>query len=102
MLRVTVFGFLGFAESFLAENPDYYIFPLKVNGSAAETLFSQFKAETHSKLTSVNYAAARSRILMKKDIHGSAKAAHGYRDTPLYVKERVLKRKVWGKKQVDE
>ena len=58
------------------------------NGSAAEMLFSQFKFETNSKLSSVNYATARSRVLMKKDVHGGAKVAHGYRDTPLYIKEK--------------
>eukprot|EP00794_Sanderia_malayensis_P001108 gene1108-455_t len=93
LLRIVIFGFQGLVKSFLAQHPDYYIFPLKVNGSAVETLFSQFKFETNSKLNSVNYANARSRVLMKKDISGSAKAAHGYRDTPLYVKDKELKRK---------
>ncbi len=93
LLRITVFGFQGLVSSFLDKHPEYYIYPLKVNGSAVETLFSQFKFETNSKLTSANYASARSRVLMKKDISGSAKAAHGYRDTPLYIKENILKRK---------
>lgn len=93
LLRISVFGFKGFVNNFLAQNPDYYVYPLKINGSAAETLFSQFKFETNSKLTSVNYASARSRVLMKKDIHGSSKAAHGYRNTPLYLKDKKLQRK---------
>ncbi len=75
-------------NQFLTQNPDYYVHPLKINGSAAETLFSQFRFETNSKLTSINYASARSRTLMKKDIHGSSKAARGYRDTPLYLKDK--------------
>lgn len=93
LLRIMVFGFTGFVQNFLQLHPDYYVFPLKVNGSAVETLFSQFKFETNSKLTSVNYQTARSRVLMKRELQGSAKAAHGYRDTPLYIKEKKLKRK---------
>ena len=93
LLRVAVFGFIGFVNKFLTQNPDYYVYTLKVNGSAAETLFSQLKFETNSKLTSINYASARSQVLMKKDIHGSSKAAHGYRDTPLYLKDKTLQRK---------
>ena len=69
LLRVTVFDFRGFVNQFLTQNSDYYVHPLKINGSAAETLFSQFRFETNCKLTSINYASARSRILMKKGIH---------------------------------
>ena len=93
LLRIVIFGFQGLVKSFLVQHPDNYIVPLKVNGSAVETLFSQFKFETNSKLNSVNYANARSRVLLKKDISGSAKAPHGCRDTPLYVKENILKQK---------
>ena len=100
LLRITVFGFQALVDSFLSQHPEYYIYPLKVNGSAVETLFSQFKFETNSKLTSVNYSSARSRVLMKKDISDSVKAAHGYRDTPLYVKEKMLKRKT--RKSIDK
>lgn len=88
-----MFGFTEFANDFLAKHPGYYIYPLKLNGSAVETLYSQFKFETGSKLSSVNYSTARKRVLMKKDLHGFGKAASGYRETPLYIKEKVLKRK---------
>ncbi len=93
LLRISVFGFTEFTKDFLMKNPGYYIYPLKLNGSAVETLFSQFKFETGSKLSSVNYSVARKRVLMKKDIHGFGKAADGYRETPLYIKEKKLKRK---------
>ncbi|XP_065067938.1 uncharacterized protein LOC135693396 [Rhopilema esculentum] len=66
LLRILVYGFTGLVKRFLHDYNGYYIFPLKVNGSAAETLFSQFKFETNIKLSSVNYATARSRVLMKK------------------------------------
>ena len=97
LLRITVYGFTGLVKRFLKDYKDYYIYPLKANGSAAETLFSQFKFETNSKLSYVNYASARSSVLMKKDIHGSAKAAHGYGETPLYIKDKKLRRKCYKK-----
>ena len=93
ILRVMVYGFINFTESFLREHPDYYVVPLKLNGSAVETLFSQFKFETHGKLSSLNYSTARKSVILKKDIHGSTKAARGYRNTALYVRDKVLKRK---------
>eukprot|EP00794_Sanderia_malayensis_P013407 gene13407-14785_t len=53
----------------------------------------KFKFETGSKSSSVNYATACKRVLMKKDIHGFGKAADGYIETPLYIKGTILKRK---------
>ena len=91
LLRITVFGFMEFAKDFLSDHPGYYIYPLKLNGSAVETLFSQFKFETGSELSSVNYSIAQKRVLIKTDLHGFGKAANGYRETPLYIKEKMLK-----------
>ena len=93
LLRVAVYGFIAFADSFLQDHSEYNIVPLKINGSSVETLFSQFKYEAHGKLTSVNYATVRKTVLMKRDIHGSTKAARGYRNTMLYIKDKKLKRK---------
>ena len=69
--------------------------PLKWNGSAVETLFSQFKFIAGGKLDSTNYATAREAFLVMRDTHGhkAAKAAHGYRDVPLYVRDGQLNRK---------
>ena len=93
LLRIAAYGFEDFLEAFFEENPNYYVLPLKLNGSAVETLFSQFKYESHGKLTSANYSTARKTILLKKDIHGSAKAARGYRKTLLYIRDKKLQRK---------
>ena len=37
-LRIDVYGFIAFCGFFLSEYPSYYIVPLRVSGSAAETL----------------------------------------------------------------
>ena len=95
LLRVCVFGFRKFCEDFLDRHPGYYIVALKWNGSAVETLFSQFKHAAGGKLDSTNYATAREAYLVKRDTHGhrAAKAAHGYRDVPLYIREGNLVRR---------
>ena len=88
-----MYGFQQFVTDFLKDCPDYYVVPLKMNGSAVETLFSQFKFESDGKLTSVNYSTARKCVLLEKDIRGSTKAARGYRSTPLYVRDKKLEHK---------
>ena len=49
LLRILVYGFTGLVKRSLHDYNGYYIFLFKVNGSAAEMLFSQFKFETNSK-----------------------------------------------------
>jgi len=93
LLRVCNYGFLAFCEDFLHRNPAYYILPLKLNGSAVETLFSQFKYNAGGKLTSLNFATAKRSLMLKRDIHGHHSAAVGYRDVPLYTQEMPLRRK---------
>ena len=92
LLRVCAYGFKAVCQDFLQRHPDYYILPLKWNGSAVETLFSQFKRAAGGKLDSTNYASARDAYLLRRDAHGhrAGKAAHGYRYVPLYTREAPL------------
>ena len=66
--------------------------PLKISGSAVETLFSQFKYIAGGKLSSLNYATSKRTVMLRKDIHGHHKANRGYRDVPLYTAEAPLRR----------
>ena len=66
--------------------------PLKLNGSAVETLFSQFKYIAGGKLSSLNYATAKRSVMLRRDIHGHNRANRGYRDVPLYVADAPLRR----------
>lgn len=95
LLRICIYGFREFCYDFFRRHPNYYIVPLKFNGSAVETLFAQIKQAAGGKLDSTNFATAREACLVKRDTHGhrAAKAAHGYRDVPLYVREGCLVRK---------
>ena len=95
LLRVCVHGFLGFANYFFQEYPDYFISPVRLSGSAVETLFSQFKHTSGGKLSSANYSTARAAHLVKHTVsyHDGSK---GYRDVPLHLTECVLQKKKYG------
>ena len=71
----------------------YFITPLKWNGSAVETLFSQFKSITNGKLDGTNYAVARKMFLARRDVlgHKPSAAVAGYRNVPLYVTQTPVK-----------
>jgi hypothetical protein len=92
LLRICAYGFPAFCESFLQRHPGYYLVPLKLNGSAVETLFSQFKYIAGGKLTSLNYATSKRNVMLRRDIHGHHRANRGYRDVPLYTAEAPLRR----------
>ena len=88
-----MYGFAEFARAFLQRHPGYYLLAMKLNGSAVETLFSQFKYVAGAKLTSINYATAKRSIMLRRDIHGHHKNNRGYRDVPLYTSDIPLRRK---------
>lgn len=95
LLRVCVYGFLGFTDYFFQEYPDYFISPVRLSGSAVETLFSQFKHTSGGKLSSANYSTARAAHLVKHTVsyHDGSK---GYRDVPLHLTESFLQKKKYG------
>ena len=86
------YGFTEFCKYFLEKYPGYYIWPLRLNGSALETIFSQLKFNMNGQLSSVNYPAALTTLKLKRRIHGR-RGKFVYRRTPLYVREIQLKRK---------
>ena len=55
-----------FVGSFFRRHPDedYYIIPVRLNGSAVETLFSQLKYSTGGHLSSTNYS---DQVCLSKD-----------------------------------
>lgn len=92
LTRLMYYGFTEFCKYFLEKFPGYYIWPLRLNGSAPETIFSQLKFSTNGQLSSVNYSAALTTLKLKRRIHGR-RGKFVYRGTPLYVRELSLKRK---------
>ena len=46
-------------------HPGYFVSPLRISGSAVESLFSQFKHSAGGKLDACNYATSRCAHLVK-------------------------------------
>ena len=93
-----MYGFSSFVQTFLEEFPDYFISPVRLSGSAVETLFSQLKHTAGGKLSSVNYVTARAAHLIKHSVayhHSSV----NYRDVPLHLSDTVLQKKKYKHKQ---
>ena len=93
LLRIDVYGFRGFCTYFFEKYPEYFVSPLRISGSAVESLFSQFKHNAGGKLDSCNYITARCAHLVKQSAahhHSSS----GYRNQTLsYMKLSLQKKK---------
>ena len=89
LLRVCVYGFSGFTAWFFDEYPEHFISPVRLSGSAVETLFSQFKSTARGKLSAMNYVTARAAHLVKHAVtpHDSS------RDVPLQISQVPLEKK---------
>ena len=87
-----------FAMDFLSEYPEYTIYPVRLNGSAVETFFSQMKHATSSQLSGVNYSSAKGTLLTRGSLHGRKKGRKGYRSAALFIRQHPLKRLNYGKK----
>lgn len=83
------YGFRGFCEEFLQKHPGYTIYPIRFNGSAVESFFSQLKYTTSGHLSWTNYATARAAILTRGSVKGKRKNTD-YRKVPLYIKKTQI------------
>ena len=59
LLRLMYYGFKNLCADFVSAHPGYTVYPVRLNGSAVETFFSQVKHATSGQLSSINYATAR-------------------------------------------
>jgi len=59
---------MGYTSWFLDEYPDHFVSPVRLSGSAIETLFSQFKHTHGGKLSATNYSTARAAHLVNRDV----------------------------------
>ena len=85
LMRVTFYGFIAFVEAFISrhQHDGQYIIPVRLNGSAVESLFSQLKYSAGGHLSATNYATARSSILIKKQVRGHNVKDKEYRNVNL-------------------
>ena len=67
------YGFKGLCGNFPAEGDQYYIVPVRINGSAIESLFSRFKYDAGGNLSATNYESAISRLLTADAVSNTKK-----------------------------
>ena len=89
-------GFIGLCEHFLSRYPGYFITPVRLNGSAAESYFSQLKYAVRGQLSAINYETAQAALETTKA--ASTKRPHeaDYRDAGLdmHPVQLIKKRKL--------
>jgi hypothetical protein len=95
LLRIDVFGFQKFCEYFLSKFPGYFISPLRLSGSAVESLFSQCKYNANGKLDEAKYSSARASLLVQQTVSNHYSGAE-YRDEKLSIQILPLKKKSYG------
>ena len=89
---------MGFVGEFLTKYPSHFVSPVRLSGSAVETLFSQFKHTAGGKLSATNYSSARAANLIKHCMAPVHSSSIGYRDTHLKIPECVLEKKKYSKR----
>lgn len=90
---------MSFCESFLNKYPGYFVSPLRVSGSAVETLFSQFKHSSGGKLDAANYPVARAACMIKQVV-ANHHSGTDYRNDKLAVPELPLTKTTYNKKEL--
>ena len=80
-----VYGFLDFSEWFLTAYPDYFISPLRINGSAIESIFSVLKFTGGGNLSASNYGSFRGRVITGREVITNSNSERGYRDDVILV-----------------
>lgn len=98
LLRIDTFGFRALCEDFTHQFPNYFISPLRISGSAVESLFGQFKYSAAGKLDAANYQTAQASFLVRQAVQGHHSGT-GYRDSSLHVHTEAPKRKQYQRKK---
>jgi len=99
LLRIDVYSFRSFCKHFFEKHPGYFVSPLRLSGSAVESLFSHFKRNAGGKLDSCNYMTARCAHLVQQ-CASTHHSGTGYRDEMLTYSELPLQKKAYGKRAV--
>uniref|UniRef100_A0A1X7V628 Transposable element P transposase-like RNase H domain-containing protein n=1 Tax=Amphimedon queenslandica TaxID=400682 RepID=A0A1X7V628_AMPQE len=86
LLELMYHGFKGFCHDFLTEHPHYYIIPVRISGSAIESVFSCLKFISGSNLSSVNYSSSITALATQREKTSNTNAENNYRNIPLSLK----------------
>ena len=98
LLRIMYYGFRGFCQEFLQKHPGYTIYPIRFNGSAIESFFSQLKYITSGHLSGTNYATARAAVLTRGSVKGKRRNTD-YRKVPLHIRKHDITKKHYHRKK---
>lgn len=94
-----VYSFQQFCTYFFQLHPHHFISPLRVSGSAVETLFGQYKYAAGGKLDAANYATA---CLVKSAVSTCHHSGKGYRDAALNTQAPSLEKKKYHHKKTQK
>ena len=88
-------GFVEFCSHFLEKYPGYTIYPIRLNGSAIESYFSQLRAAAGPcNLTATNYSSVSATVKLRgKTKPGNKKFKDDYRKSTLSFRQHKLERK---------
>lgn len=76
-----VSSFLGFCEWFFAHfEAPYFVTPLRINGSAIESLYSLLKFGAGGHLSALNYGSGLARVKVRAEVSRVTDSGKGYRD----------------------
>ena len=72
-------GFKNLCENFLEDHKGYFIAPIRVNGSAIESIFSSLKYIAGGNLSSTNYSTSLSSFITQRDLQINPHSEKGYK-----------------------
>ena len=78
-------GFTGLCQDFIAEHPGYFVIPVRITGSAIESVFSCLKNISGGNLTSINYTTSLASLATQREETSSSKE-DTYRKATLHIK----------------
>lgn len=81
-------GFLSFCEWFfnnISPNGKYFISPLRINGSAIESIYSVLKFASGGNLSALSYGPALGKLINRKDLERNKNSEKGYRDVVVNI-----------------
>ena len=91
LLLITYNGFVEFCKDFLQRHPGYCVSPLRLNGSAVESIFSSLKYLAGGHLASTNYSAVLSALQTQREAATNPHSEPGYRTEALVTGTSSIK-----------
>jgi hypothetical protein len=84
LLQIMYHGFNGLCHEFFESHPDYFVSPIRINGSAVESVFSCLKYISGGHLSSTNYSSSLTALATQREVAVNPTAEKGYR-TDMFV-----------------